>query len=295
MNEQITLAGFDDSEEKYRDFLDKFKPKKTTDDCYTPPPVYDAVADYVRQYYKLEGRNFVRPFYPGGDFENYQYQPDDVVVDNPPFSIMTKIITFYIQRKIPFFLFAPGLMIQYVKDNCTFIGCGVDVIYENGANVKTSFITNLEPDIVARSDPELYKIIEKAVREYVKDKKKTFGNYQYDGHVLTAAMVDYLSAHGTTLAIKNEDAMFIRALDGQKAVGKVIFGGALLLSEHAAEEYEAAVLAARATPRLRVDVKRPAADLDVWELSAREREMVKTLGKTADNMLGPKGTEYGSG
>lgn len=137
MNEQITLTGFDDSEEKYRDFVDKFKPKKTTDDCYTPPPVYDAVADYVRRYYKLEGRNFVRPFYPGGDFENYQYQPDDVVVDNPPFSIMTKIITFYIQRKIPFFLFAPGLMIHYVKDNCTFIGCGVDVIYENGANVKT--------------------------------------------------------------------------------------------------------------------------------------------------------------
>lgn len=93
-------------------------------------------------------------------------------------------------------------------------------------------------------------------------------------------MVNYLSAHGTTLAMKNEDAMFIRALDGQREVGKAIFGGALLLSEHAAEEYEAAVLAARATPRSRGDEKRPAAE--VWELSAREREMVKTLGKTAD-------------
>ena len=27
----------------YEEFVDKFKPKLTTDDCYTPPPVYDAI------------------------------------------------------------------------------------------------------------------------------------------------------------------------------------------------------------------------------------------------------------
>ena len=27
----------------YDAFVEKFKPKKTTDDCYTPPLVYDAV------------------------------------------------------------------------------------------------------------------------------------------------------------------------------------------------------------------------------------------------------------
>ena len=26
--------------ESYEDFVEKFKPKKTTDDCYTPPGVY---------------------------------------------------------------------------------------------------------------------------------------------------------------------------------------------------------------------------------------------------------------
>ncbi len=27
----------------YDGFVEKFKPKKTTDDCYTPPEVYDVV------------------------------------------------------------------------------------------------------------------------------------------------------------------------------------------------------------------------------------------------------------
>jgi hypothetical protein len=33
----------DQGELEYEAFVDKFKPKKTTDDCYTPPDVYDTV------------------------------------------------------------------------------------------------------------------------------------------------------------------------------------------------------------------------------------------------------------
>lgn len=33
--------------ETYEQFVEKFKPKKTTDDCYTPPLIYDGVADWV--------------------------------------------------------------------------------------------------------------------------------------------------------------------------------------------------------------------------------------------------------
>ena len=35
----------------YEGFIEKFKPKKTTDDCYTPPLVYDAVKEWVRKEY----------------------------------------------------------------------------------------------------------------------------------------------------------------------------------------------------------------------------------------------------
>ena len=75
----------------YDGFVEKFKPKKTTDDCYTPPAVYDAVLQYVREKYNIDDDvPIVRPFYPGGDYENYDYPEGCVVVDNPPFSIFAK-------------------------------------------------------------------------------------------------------------------------------------------------------------------------------------------------------------
>lgn len=39
----------------YEGFVDKFKPKKTTDDCYTPPNVYEAIKDWVVNEYDLKG------------------------------------------------------------------------------------------------------------------------------------------------------------------------------------------------------------------------------------------------
>ena len=70
---------------EYDAFLDKFKRKLTTDDCYTPDNVYNAVADWVAEEYRLDRACFVRPFYPGGDYQSYDYPPECVVVDNPPF------------------------------------------------------------------------------------------------------------------------------------------------------------------------------------------------------------------
>ncbi|WP_288842806.1 hypothetical protein [uncultured Megasphaera sp.] len=33
--------------ETYEEFVEKFKPKKTTDDCYTPPDVYEIIKAYA--------------------------------------------------------------------------------------------------------------------------------------------------------------------------------------------------------------------------------------------------------
>ena len=90
--------------QSYEEFVDKFKPKKTTDDCYTPPEVYDAVLAWVRNEYHIgDAAEIVRPFYPGGDYEHAEYPDDCVVVDNPPFSILAKIIRFYQSHGIRFF------------------------------------------------------------------------------------------------------------------------------------------------------------------------------------------------
>ena len=94
----------------YEGFVEKFKPKKTTDDCYTPPAVYQAVHDYVKETYNLPDDTLVlRPFYPGGDYESVEYPEGCIVIDNPPFSIFSKIVDFYTKIGFRFFLFAPAL------------------------------------------------------------------------------------------------------------------------------------------------------------------------------------------
>ena len=95
--------------ETYEEFVDKFRPKKTTDDCYTPPEVYEAVADYVSRRFGVRREDMVRPFWPGGDYERFDYPDGCAVVDNPPFSILAGIMEFYLDRGILFFLFAPAL------------------------------------------------------------------------------------------------------------------------------------------------------------------------------------------
>lgn len=97
--------------EDYEGFVKKFSEthKKTTDDCYTPPEIYKAVFQWVKDEIGIpENSEIIRPFYPGGDYENEDYM-GKIVIDNPPFSILAKIIKFYQSKNIKFFLFAPGL------------------------------------------------------------------------------------------------------------------------------------------------------------------------------------------
>lgn len=47
MNEEIKVRGKRGDFNDYEAFINKFKAAKTTDECYTPQPIYDAVLDYV--------------------------------------------------------------------------------------------------------------------------------------------------------------------------------------------------------------------------------------------------------
>ena len=95
--------------ESYEEYVEKFKPKKTTDDCYTPPEVYEVIKDWVCRRYGTDPEKIIRPFWPGADYQSMEYPEGCVVVDNPPFSILSKICEYYLERGIPFFLFAPSL------------------------------------------------------------------------------------------------------------------------------------------------------------------------------------------
>ena len=94
---------------EYSAFVDKFKPKKTTDDCYTPGPIFDVVLAYALNRYGVTEDRVLRPFWPGQDYREIDYPDGCVVVDNPPFSILSQIINDYNAAGVRYFLFEPYL------------------------------------------------------------------------------------------------------------------------------------------------------------------------------------------
>ena len=252
----------------YEGFLDKFKPKKTTDDCYTPANIYEAVKAWAVKEYGLEGREIVRPFWPGKEYDCFDYPAGCVVIDNPPFSIMSKIVKFYFQNRVDYFLFSPyltnlgigagGYGVNHIIAPCS-------VTYENGAVVDTCFVTNLGDDFI-RNAPDLMDAIQTAEDANRAKTTATLPKYEYPDAVITSAKVGWFCKHHTPYKVKREDCVFIRKLDDQGDAG--IFGGGYLLSERAAAERAAAERAA---------AERAAAKK--WQLSPREMELQKMMGR----------------
>lgn len=261
----------------YTEFKEKFKPKRTTDDCYTPDNIYEIVADYVANEYGKDKDNFVRPFYPGGDYQNYDYPTNCTVVDNPPFSILASIVDWYNEHKIDYFLFAPELTILgYArKANCIITDC--QMVYENGAKINTGFVTNMG-EYKVKICSELNKRLNEANKENRKSKNKQ-PKYEYHDNALTIARLKRLACARGNFAIKKESCHFVRRLDSQKESGTVIYGGGLLISDKCAAELKATELKAAE----RKAAERKAAELKaedtatVWEISEREREIINTL------------------
>ena len=267
------LGLFADNPE-YEAFEGKFIPKKTTDDCYTPPEVYEAVAGWVRQEYALQDAHFLRPFKPNGDYLTETYPPGSVVVDNPPFSILSQIVRYYCTKRIPFFLFSPALTLLTRRTDVCHIAVGVSIIYENGADVITSFVTNLDTSgCILRTAPDLYRLVDDAVRAVRARETVQLPKYTYPAHIVTAAMAQRWSRYGVAYRLQTAACMRVSGLDAQKPFGKTIFGAGYLLSDQAAAEKAAAEKAA---------AEKAAAEKTAaveWKLSEQEREWVEILNK----------------
>ena len=255
---------FEDVSPEYKEFCEKFKVKKTTDDCYTPPNVYEAVKDWAVKEYGLEGREIVRPFWPGADFEAAEYPAGCVVIDNPPFSILARIVKWYNAAGIDYFLFSPYLT-NLGTQGCNHVIAPATVMFENGAEVTISFQTNMGDDFIS-SRPDLMDAIKAADAINRKKDKKELPKYSYPDAVITSTAIGYLCVHHTPFAVKKEDCLFIRKLDAMGDRG--LFGGGYLLSEHAAAERAAAERAAAER-----------AAVFKWELSQREKTLQKMLSR----------------
>lgn len=243
--------------------------KKTTDDCYTPKKIYDAVVQFVKDEYGIGDRKIVRPFWPEGDYERFEYDDGCIVIDNPPFSILSKIIDFYMKKGIDFFLFAPALTIFSTigkRAGVNVILSDNSIIYENGATVKTCFVTNMG-EYKIHTSPSLFKLIEKE-----NNKKQDKINYDYPDNIITSAKIQVLAKYGQEFKIKENECVLVGRLDEQKKSKKGIYGSGFIVNDRIAEIKRQ--LEAKAEGQ-----KKERNQKYYLKLSEREKQIIKTLNK----------------
>ena len=190
----------------YAAYVKKFLPNYvyTTDDTFTPPKVYQAVIDWLTMEGKTQGRRILRPFYPGGDFEAIDYQPGDFVVDNPPFSQMIRIVRFYQENKIDFFLFYDRrYSLSYLREGLTLIYINENIEFENGALIVPAFVSNVFDGAAVYSSKTLNEMIKAGQVEQTKPRNE----YPDDVFSFTifekiAKLKDYIIPHDKIARVK---------------------------------------------------------------------------------------------
>ena len=258
----------------YESYVAKFTDKeKTTDDTYTPRDVYEAVIAYVDSIHPLAVKEVLRPFYPGGDYENADYPDDGVVIDNPPFSIFTQICKFYSRRNIPFFLFGPGMTIFSALKWCSVVVINQTITFDNGAKVRCNFATNLLGDTLVTTAISLGNAIAACKSQ---PQKVNLPSYSYPDEPLSVSDFQWIARGDTDFSVKRDEAAVVRNLDLHPRRG--LFGDHLLVSRAAAAKAAAAkAAAAKAAAAKCVTIGDDGKIL--IELSERERKIVDELGK----------------
>lgn len=257
----------------YESFVDKFNAEapKTTDDCYTPADVFDAVVNFVGTLIDLENLCIVRPFYPGGDYKAVVYNRDDIVIDNPPFSIFAEIVSFYLERKIKFFLFGPGMTIlSAYRRGASIVVTGCDVKYANGANVPTNYATNILGNVAIMTAPELNDAIESCPSQT--SGKKKLASFEYPVEFLNISSLQTMAGGGVSYSVRRNQCQYITKLDAPNMAKKIeLFGGGLLVSAKKGNQKRRGVVKATAQRQQRQQRQQRV------ELSERERIITEEL------------------
>ena len=258
----------------YDSFVAKFSKEapKTTDDCFTPPAVYQAVLDWLGTKVDLTGKDIIRPFYPGGDYQATEYTENSVVVDNPPFSILAQIVDFYLTKGVKFLLFAPFLtLFAYCKRPLTMIVVGGGIVYANGANVNTGFLSNMFPDIKAMADYDLHKRLMAA--QGIKKKNKTT-TYNWHRNTVRMSDLEMCVKRKANLIIKNNECVPMKNIGFLKDIKKSVIGGLILVNDRVCEKFDT-ILGFHKGGQKRPDA------IDI-ELTPSEWEIIKRLNEIAD-------------
>ena len=243
----------------YESYVAKFQDKeKTTDDTYTPKDVYEAVVSYVGEMFDLTDKQILRPFYPGGDYENAEYPDNGVVIDNPPFSIFTKICKFYSENNIPFFLFGPGMTIMSVIKYCTVVIANASLIFENKANVKCNFATNIfDPNIAVMTVPMLSRLLNECPSQNITVDMPII---EKPDIVLSVSDLQTISHGGIEFVVKRNECAIIKEFGG-----RALFGNHILITQ------------AKAKAKAKAQAKAKAKRTTVLHPTAKDLVLIKRI------------------
>lgn len=256
----------------YDNFVEKFKDKHTTDDCYTPPAVYDAVLGFCKDMgWVTDTTEVIRPFYPGEDFTKRDYPEGCVVVDKPPFSLYAYIVRWFLKNNVRFFLFGPQLTLKVRGADVCYLATNSTITYENGANVNTGFVTNMMPGTRIWTAPPLVRAIKDAQPKHKNKNKNT-----YPIHVLSPALLGKYSTREVDFQVTTDQCYEVQNLDSLKRFGKSLFGGGWLLSEKAVENIRLATEAAEERETIQREEEERARGHTV-QLSPSELAIIKRL------------------
>ena len=259
----------------YEAYIAKFNTEaaKTTDDTYTPEDVYQAVVAWVGERVSLDGMHIVRPFYPNGDYVHEPYPENAIVIDNPPFSLSAKIVKFYMEQDIPFFLFTNGMTcFDHISKGATAVVVGGQgIVFENGAVVRCNFVTNLFPDLAAMTAPDLKDAIKACKSQQVQPKELT--KYAYPDEVVSVSDMQTIANGGVYFDVRRDECVVVKNLDCFSAIGggKSLFGAHLLVPRLSAEEAR----------RKAEEARRKAEEARTihLQLSEREQNLLKRIRK----------------
>ena len=260
----------------YESYIAKFKDKpKTTDDTFTPHDVYEAVLQYVGTVTDMTDKVVLRPFFPGGDYENAEYPANGVVIDNPPFSIFTKICRFYTMHNIPFFLFGPGLTIASCCKYCTVVVVKKSIEFKNGAKVKCNFASNLYGNTMITTAPLLQDLLSACPSQ---NKKVNLTKYKYPDELLSVSEMQTICNGGIEFSVSRDECELVYKLDMHPSKFN-LFGDHFLISSAKSAEKEAAKKAAKkaaeeAAKKAAEEAARTAIPV---ELSLREKFITERL------------------
>lgn len=180
-------------------------------------------------------------------------------------------------------MFAPTLTLfssTKTVDELTHYPCGATVIYENGAKINTSFVSNLGGDTAVDTWPELTAAIAEveAQRAAARGVKRCDALI-YPRNLTSAAKIAPLSRKGVHLEFKHDEIRRVSKVGDAQG----IFGGGLLLSDAAASRLHTALCEADRVVHARNDVKYHAV-----QLSEADEKIIAELNANAGESMAQK-------